>query len=44
MTPQILLKHIDEGQLWTDEELDSIPSDVSQVSVFKWFETDGLIS
>ena len=30
MTPQTLLKHIDEGQLWSDQELASIPADVSQ--------------
>jgi len=30
MTPQTLLKHIDEGKLWSDAELASIPADVAQ--------------
>lgn len=30
MTPQTLLRHIDEGQLWSSEELASVPADVSQ--------------
>jgi hypothetical protein len=30
MTPQTLLKHIDEGQLWSDAQLASIPADVAQ--------------
>jgi hypothetical protein len=29
MTPQTLLRHIDEGQLWSGEELASVPTDVS---------------
>jgi len=28
MTPQTLLKHLDEGQLWPDEALAGIPADV----------------
>ena len=30
MTPQTLLRHIDEGQLWSSDELASVPADVSQ--------------